>query len=219
MRGWWLPTVLACMAHGAFSVMPVQIGAPQKQEKPDVTFQFSPPPPPPASKPPDIKPPPPQPQRVKKLKKRVLPLPPPPPPETQEELLEEPVEETPEISETPPEVPAVPETVAPVAQKPKPKFDLRAYGKQIHQMVIQHRRYPRAARRLGLEGKVLVKIAILRDGSLAQDPIIYRSSGQKVLDKEAIRMVRAATPLLPLPNEFEKESASLVIPVQFHLRD
>ena len=148
-----------------------------------------------------------------------MPLPPPPPPETQEELLEEPVEETPEISDTPPDVPAVPETVAPVAQKPRPKFDLRAYGKQIHQMVIQHRRYPRAARRLGLEGKVLVKIAILRDGSLAQEPIIYRSSGQKVLDKEAIRMVRAATPLLPLPNEFEKESASLVIPVQFHLRD
>ena len=148
-----------------------------------------------------------------------MPLPPPPPPETQEELLEEPVEETPEISETPPEVPAVPETVAPVAQKPKPKFDLRAYGKQIHQMVIQHRRYPRAARRLGLEGKVLVKISVQRNGQLAEDPIIYQSSGQNVLDKEALRMVRAATPLLPLPNEFEKEAASLMIPVQFSLRN
>jgi len=217
MRGWWLPTLVACMAHGAFSVVPVQIGAPQKQKTPDVTFQFSPPPPPPASMPPETKPPP-TPKRIKKLKKRVVPLPP-PPPQLEEEPEEEPIEEAPDVSDEPSEVQAAPKVVAPIAQAPRPKFDLRAYGKQIHQMVIQHRRYPRAARRLGLEGKALVKIAVLRDGTLAEDPIIYRSSGQKVLDKEALRMVRAATPLLPLPNEFEKETASLVIPVQFHLRD
>ena len=55
---------------------------------------------------------------------------------------------------------------------------------------------------MGLQGKVLVKISILRNGELAEDPVIHRSSGQKVLDKEALRMVRAATPLLPLPDGF-----------------
>ena len=219
MRGWWLPTLLACMAHGAFSILPVQIGAPKKAKQPDVTFQFSPPPPPPAAEPPELTPPP-KPKPFKKLKKRVVAKPPPPPPEPQEEPDEEPVEDIAE--QAPDESPATPQ--APVqaertVQKTKPKFDLRAYGKQIHQLVIKHRRYPRAARRLGLEGKVLIKISVLRNGQLAEDPIIYQSSGQKVLDKEALRMVRAATPLLPLPNEFEKDAASLVIPVQFSLRD
>ena len=219
MRGWWLPTLLACMAHGAFSVLPVQIGTPNKVKKPDVTFQFSPPPPPPAAEPPKVTPPP-KPRPLKKLKKRVVTKPPPPPPEPKEEPEEEPVED---IAEQEPDekqaTPQAPIQAKTVEQKPRAKFDLRAYGKQIHQLVIQHRRYPRAARRLGLEGKVLVKISVQRNGQLAEDPIIYQSSGQNVLDKEALRMVRAATPLLPLPNEFEKDAASLVIPVQFSLRD
>lgn len=219
MRSWWLPTLLACMAHGAFSILPVEMGVSQKTNKPDVTFQLSPPPPPPAVAPPEVKPPLLKPKPLKKLKKRVVSQPPPPPPETEEDLEEEPVQELPEVFQSPQELPAAPINAEIVTQKPKPKFNLRAYGKQIHHLVIKHRRYPRAARRLGLEGKVLVKISVLRNGTLAAAPIIYRSSGQKVLDKEALRMVRAATPLLPLPNEFEKESASLIIPVQFHLRD
>ena len=119
---------------------------------------------------------------------------------------EEPVDEAPEVEESPQELPPAPERVEEVVEAPKPKFDLRAYGQRIHQLVLKHRRYPRSARRLGLEGKVFVKIAVGRNGELAREPEIYRSSGEAVLDKEALRMVRAATPLLPLPNEFEKES-------------
>ena len=213
-KGWWLPVVLACVAHAAVTVLPVQLGAPQKKAEPDLTFQFSPPPPPPQP----LQTPPPQKfnKPIKRRKRRIIPEPPPPP---VQEMDEEPVDEAPEVEESPQELPPAPERVKEVVEAPKPKFDLRAYGQRIHQLVLKHRRYPRSARRLGLEGKVFVKIAVGRNGELAREPEIYRSSGEAVLDKEALRMVRAATPLLPLPNEFEKESASLVIPVQFHLRD
>jgi len=165
MKGWWIPTLLACAAHGAFSALPVQIGAPQKAKKTDVAFQFSPPPPPPPTKPPDVKPAPLKP--VRKLKKRVV-TKPPLPPEVEEEPEEEPVEEAVEAPNQE-AVAEAPVQAEPVMETPRPKYDLRVYGKQIHDMVIKHRRYPRAARRLGLEGKVYVKISVLRNGELAEN--------------------------------------------------
>ena len=41
-KGWWLPVVLACVAHAAVTVLPVQLGAPQKKAEPDLTFHLAP---------------------------------------------------------------------------------------------------------------------------------------------------------------------------------
>jgi protein TonB len=96
--------------------------------------------------------------------------------------------------------------------------DLGAYGRSIHRAVVKHRRYPRVARRLGLEGKVLIKISVDRQGRLL-NAVIKRSSGQEILDKEALRMVRAAAPFTSLPNDFDKPSVMVVIPVKFKLQN
>jgi protein TonB len=66
--------------------------------------------------------------------------------------------------------------------------------------VAQYQRYPNAARPLHLQGKVDTQFAIGRDGQLL-GVWVRTSSGQMILDKEAIETIRRAQPLPPIPPE------------------
>jgi periplasmic protein TonB len=66
--------------------------------------------------------------------------------------------------------------------------------------VAQYQRYPNAARPLHLQGKVDTQFAIGRDGQLL-GVWVKTSSGQMILDKEAIETIRRAQPLPPIPAE------------------
>jgi periplasmic protein TonB len=97
--------------------------------------------------------------------------------------------------------------------------ELRAYGERLSRHITRQRRYPAQAVRLGMEGTALVRIRVNRDGSLGAPPRLEGSSRFRVLDAEALRMVEAAAPFSPLPAGLSRESAELVIPVRFFLRD
>ena len=64
--------------------------------------------------------------------------------------------------------------------------------------------YPHEARKKHLSGKLLLDVAIQRDGTV-QQVTIRRSSGKKVLDQAAIRIVELAAPFAPLPESITKE--------------
>lgn len=66
--------------------------------------------------------------------------------------------------------------------------------------VAQYQRYPNAARALHLEGKVDTQFSMSRDGKLL-GVWVRTSSGQIMLDKEAIETIRRAQPLPPIPPE------------------
>jgi periplasmic protein TonB len=66
--------------------------------------------------------------------------------------------------------------------------------------VAQYQRYPNAARPLHLEGKVDTQFSMSRDGKLL-GVWVKTSSGQVMLDKEAIETIRRAQPLPPIPPE------------------
>ena len=70
--------------------------------------------------------------------------------------------------------------------------------------------YPDSARRQGLSGNLILDVALSRDGSL-NDIIIRRSSGHKVLDDAAIRIVRLAAPYSPFPPNIQAETDILHI--------
>jgi len=97
--------------------------------------------------------------------------------------------------------------------------DLEGYGAGLSKAVTAHRHYPAQARRLRLEGTVLVGVDVSRDGALAGDPVVTRSSGHAVLDDEALRMVRAAAPFPALPTGVTGASAHFVLPIRFGIRD
>jgi len=95
--------------------------------------------------------------------------------------------------------------------------DWGAYEARITGALEAEKRYPRMARRMGLEGEAVVRIIIRRDGQLAQPPELLRSSGQALLDKEVLRMVEAAAPYAGLPEDAVIDEFELVVPVNFLL--
>lgn len=66
--------------------------------------------------------------------------------------------------------------------------------------VARYQRYPNAARSMHLEGKVDTQFAMARDGTLL-GVWVRTSSGQLLLDREAIETIRRAQPLPPIPPE------------------
>ena len=149
------------------------------------------------------------------LPKPVIPVPPP-----VEEPKEPPTPEPtkPVVKETkkaPPvkRVKAVPPR--PPAPRRPVRVDLGPYKSGLSQAIEQHKRYPRMAHRMGFEGKVLLAIKIKKDGTLQGSPKLLRSSGYGMLDKEAIRMIKAAAPFKAMPNGYSNKVAEFRIPVNF----
>lgn len=70
--------------------------------------------------------------------------------------------------------------------------------------------YPDEARRGKLSGQLILDVALTRDGSV-QNVIVRRTSGFKVLDDAAIRIVRLASPYAPFPPNIRKETDILHI--------
>jgi protein TonB len=64
--------------------------------------------------------------------------------------------------------------------------------------------YPSEAKRRHLTGNLLLDVALNADGSI-NEIAIRRSSGQKILDDAAIRIVELAAPFAPFPPEIRSE--------------
>lgn len=78
------------------------------------------------------------------------------------------------------------------------------------------KRYPYLARRNGWEGQVLIKAVIGADGRLLHAEI-QQSSGHEALDQDALKVLRASTPL-GLEQNPSWQQATLTIPVAYRLQ-
>ncbi len=76
--------------------------------------------------------------------------------------------------------------------------------------------YPDAARTNNWEGKVVLRVVIGENGDLA-DVSIQRSSGHKVLDQDAMNLVRRACPL-PLDFPLGRPKVGMTVPITYSLR-
>jgi protein TonB len=70
--------------------------------------------------------------------------------------------------------------------------------------------YPEEARRQGLYGSLILHVAVRADGSL-EGVRVVRSSGKKVLDEAAVRIVELAAPFAPFPPDIRDETDVLDI--------
>jgi protein TonB len=70
--------------------------------------------------------------------------------------------------------------------------------------------YPDSARRKGVSGTLLLDVALNSDGSILTIKLL-RSSGTRVLDDAAVRIVKLAAPFAPFPEEIRKETDILHI--------
>ncbi len=70
--------------------------------------------------------------------------------------------------------------------------------------------YPEAVRREKLHGKLVLTVSIRADGSV-ESVEVNHSSGQRILDAAAARIVRLAAPYAPFPPDIRKEIDVLTI--------
>ena len=95
-----------------------------------------------------------------------------------------------------------------MAKRPKRKFISAStreyeYASYLRAWVAKAERvgnlnYPDEARRRGLGGRLVMTVAVRRDGSI-DEIVLNRSSGLGVLDQAAMRIVRLSEPFPPLP--------------------
>lgn len=207
--GW--PYLLAVGLHAAAMVVPVAWPKRERApETPEVVLRFSAPPPAPLTPPePEVAPP------QAKPKRRPRPRPKPSPDAHRPTPPPEPAAEPP----APPSPPPAPSPPEPVRAPPAPHpGDVRRYGRGVYRSMLPHRRYPLAARKLRLEGRVLLRVRLRRDGRVLAARV-HQSSGHKVLDDEALRMLAAAAPFASFPENIARPELDIVIPMAFRLQD
>lgn len=88
---------------------------------------------------------------------------------------------------------------------------IRKHFDYINKSVHLNISYPRRAREMLMEGRVIVSFVVSLDGSV-KDIIIKQSSGHSILDNNVIRAVKKAVPFPPPPVE-----AKVIIPITYRL--
>lgn len=83
--------------------------------------------------------------------------------------------------------------------------------------LAQHRSYPRAARRAGIEGTVHVRFVVDPQGRIAESTV-ERSSGAPVLDRAALALLERASPVPGIAQFGLLERMELRLPVDYRLR-
>jgi protein TonB len=89
------------------------------------------------------------------------------------------------------------------------------FQRTLQAHVEHYRSYPATARRDRLQGTVQVLFAMRRDGTVL-DAWVQASSGQMLLDKEALETIRRAQPLPAIPPELPGQ-LNILLPVSFDL--
>lgn len=221
---------LSVMLHGllAAQISPFNFdSSPPVELKVELLTPEPPPPPPPEPEPEPPKPEPPKPQ-PKPLPKKPLPeplplkapeplpvatpveAPPPPPPEV--------IAVAPKAEEPPAFVAPPPPLEPPEPGPPQQDIDAarRLYGSQLAREFAKHRQYPLVALRRGWQGTTKVLLEIDTAGNVVATSI-SESSGHDALDKQALEMVKKASPL-PLPPEaLRNRQFTILVPVVFRI--
>lgn len=146
-----------------------------------------------------------------------------PPSDAQQQPLDEPVSPPPTIAVTP-KAQTPPAFTTPPPPPPKPvgptQQDMDAarnlYGNQLAREIAKHKQYPRIAQMRGWQGEAVVDLQLDGNGNVLSSKI-HTPSGFDVLDKEALEMVRKASPFPAPPEALRGNSFNILVPVSFRL--
>jgi len=94
------------------------------------------------------------------------------------------------------------------ARKTSDAYYLNAWTRKV--VSVGNLNYPGEARRRNLYGELRLLVSITPDGALHEVSVL-ESSGHKVLDDAAMRIVRLAAPFAPFPDEMRKSTDVLEI--------
>ncbi|MCB5188623.1 energy transducer TonB [Methylobacillus caricis] len=152
-------------------------------------------------------------------------------PEEPTESAPPPASAAPEVMSVAPKEHSVPaQTVpAPLPAPPPPvqaqgpsQQDLDAarnlYGSMLARAISKYKQYPKIAQMRGWEGEVIVEVQSDGNGNIISSKI-QKSSGHKVLDEQALTMVKKASPLPTPPEMLRGKTLNILVPIPFSLED
>ena len=203
---------------------PLELLAAVVDEPPVIQATAPPPPKPPPPKPPPAKPQPPKPQPPKPPANAPAPAPVAPMAAHQSTVSEPSAPATAQASppsavESPSSSPAAATDGAPLALSvpSSEALEIRAtYESQLLAWIVEHKRYPRRARRQGLEGVVEVTFSLDPRGRVVRTRV-DRSSGHPILDEAVIETLARASPMPAPPPGYAAASLDFRLPVSFKL--
>ena len=172
-----------------------------------------------------------------------LPEPPPPVPVPEPEPIPEPVAAEPPkpavrpVKKPPPvktarapraaEAPAAVEVPAPEAARvvrdvvidaaPRTGPIKDSYLAELAAQINRKKFYPRASRRFGEEGTVVVSFVLQKDGRVT-DLAVAQSSGSERLDEAALTTLQRVMPFRPIPDVLQRDDCPISVPIAFNLR-
>ncbi len=91
------------------------------------------------------------------------------------------------------------------------------YEQVLFAWLSKNKRYPMIARRRRLEGDPKLRIVISRSGNVVHCEFLRRS-GHAVLDEATLRMVAAADPFPPIPDDYPGDRFEFIAPLSFRAR-
>lgn len=97
------------------------------------------------------------------------------------------------------------------------RADISSYRGRVLSHLRRYQRYPAEAERAGIHGTASVTFVIGANGAV-RSVRLARSSGSGVLDREALAMVRRASPFPPFPSNLRSSSMAFNVPVAFARR-
>lgn len=93
---------------------------------------------------------------------------------------------------------------------------LDEYGRSLQKLCERYKQYPAIAIRRNWQGSGKVLVRFSAEGKTLSI-VIESSTGQKVLDEQALEMVRKSINDLPVPAKFKGREFRILIPVDFRL--
>jgi protein TonB len=122
--------------------------------------------------------------------------------------------ETPPTFTAPPPPPPEPVTAEPSQQDIDAARNL--YGNLLGREIAKHKQYPKIAQMRGWQGEVVVDIQLDKNGNVLSSNI-QKHSGYEALDKQALEMVKKASPFPAPPEALRGNSFNILVPVSFRL--
>ena len=135
-----------------------------------------------------------------------------------EELPEPVVEEITEFIE-PEETAPIEEVQEYIPPQPSPEVVKKvtdSYTNQLTRAIAKQKKYPKIAQMRQWQGEVLLNIEINPQGNLVKADILEESR-YKILNNEAIDMVKRASPFPQPPEELRLKNFTVLVPISFKL--
>ncbi|MFZ9819456.1 MAG: energy transducer TonB family protein [Methylophilaceae bacterium] len=110
----------------------------------------------------------------------------------------------------------VPEAVPTQASPEVVKQVTDSYTNQLTRAIAKQKKYPKIAQMRQWQGEVLLNVEIDPQGNLVKTEIL-EASRYKILNNEAVDMVKRAAPFPNPPEELQKRNFTVLVPISFKL--